>query len=179
MQKVDIILNVKYWRGIMEIRLLDKNEIVELNDFVKEVASLDENVNYFLEVNAAFFRDYSCRKCLCYGAFNNENLIAYYLLNLEGVQASEFLAENLQVDIDDLAKSAVISSFLVHPSFRGKGIQNLFTKKAEEEVINQGFLHMLVSINSHNTFARKNLDANKYTYRCTITNCDFYGKPLK
>jgi len=142
----------------LETRLLNKKEISSLIKFVDEVEEIDTNCNKFLEVSSHFFNVMKDKDVVCYGVFNNNNLIAYCLVYLEG-------ANNLprgMFDLEEAKKTVVISSFLVHPTFRGKSLQRILIERARLEAIEKGFRHMVVEVNNDNKFAIINFEISGY-----------------
>ncbi|WP_227394400.1 GNAT family N-acetyltransferase [Jeotgalibacillus aurantiacus] len=160
----------------MEIRLLDSNEISNLIDFVHQVEEIDENCNDFLEVSPHFFKVMKDKKVICYGIFEEDKLIAYYLVHFEGVHPYS-LPKGINKEC--INKTAEIFSFLVHSSFRGRSLQKILTEKAELEAINRGFLYMLVKVKSNNEYSKNNFEKMGYITDTQKNGLRTYYKSLR
>ena len=146
----------------MGIRLLEIDEIAGLCDIVHEVENIDDSCDDFLDVSPHFFSVMKDKEVVCYGAFDHETLIAYYLVSFEGIQQN-VLPKNALIQSVESSKIAVISSFLVSPTFRGKGLQKTFTKLAESEAVKRGFSDMFVMINYDNVIVKNNFEDIGYS----------------
>lgn len=154
--EINKINGQRIWKEYGKIRLLNKDDItklLELNQLVFD--NLDRSDLFELD-SPEFFDKHLSTGGIIYGCFVEDTLIADVVTVIPGLNK-----DNLGYDIglsEDMLKKVVhLESVVVHPSYRGNGLQVLLCKLIEDIALGLGYEHFLATVHPKNIFSLTNL----------------------
>lgn len=98
-----------------------------------------------------------------------------FIIVYPGKENPDNLGYDIELPSDELCKVAHMDTIVVHPRFRGHGLQRLLVEKAEEELQKKGYRHLLCTVHPDNRFSRTNME--KAGYRCVRQALKYGGLP--
>lgn len=111
------------------------------------------------------------------GVFNSfGDLVAYRYISIPG-ETDKNLGRDLGIMEDELFKVAHLETTVVHPEYRGNGLQSLTLEKTLPIIGNMGFKHLLCTVSPQNIYSLYNILKNglaikslKKKYGTTVEN---------
>lgn len=98
-----------------------------------------------------------------------------FIIVYPGKENPDNLGYDIELPSNELCKVAHMDTVVVHPHFRGYGLQRLLTEKAEKELQKAGYRHLLCTVHPDNLFSRTNME--KVGYRCAKQVLKYGGLP--
>ncbi|HHX80691.1 MAG TPA: GNAT family N-acetyltransferase [Acholeplasmataceae bacterium] len=145
--------------------LPDAYEIKPLSDiYLPELLKLQENAFLNLENEELLRRnsDTTLRDCLVnhytLGVIYKGILIAFGILYF-GKLTNENIGYDLDLNIDEIIKTANIKLIIVHSAYRGNGLQRRLIGELEKEAIKRGFNTLACTIAPGNFYSIRNFEA--------------------
>ncbi|MBB6215304.1 ribosomal protein S18 acetylase RimI-like enzyme [Anaerosolibacter carboniphilus] len=90
------------------------------------------------------------------GVYFKSQLIAFRIIDTPGL-GNRNLGKDLDFSEEELKKVAIFDSTVVHPDFRGHGLQFKTLLKSKEILFQQGYSHGLATISPNNLYSVRNL----------------------
>lgn len=159
------------------MRLLKANEIeqaMELQSYVYD--NLPNKEILFCDEYDDVVRDVLNRGKIV-GVFNNSGkLVAYRYISIPG-ETDKNLGRDLNINESELIKVAHLETTVVHPEYRGNGLQSLTLEKSLPLIGSMGFKHLLCTVSPQNIYSLYNIMKNglaikslKRKYGTTLDN---------
>lgn len=127
--------------------------ILELQDaVVKDLISHD----IFEPDSFQFIQEELIKKAFIIGVFSEEKLIAYRFITFPEGDAMN-LGEDLNLPKEELRKVAHLETTIVHPEYRGNGLQRKTLEHGIEEIRRKGYRHLCTTISPKNYFSINNI----------------------
>lgn len=104
-----------------------------------------------------------------------EKIAGLFLIVYPGKDNPDNLGRDISLPEHELNLVAHMDTVVVHPSFRGYGLQRKLTAKAEEELRAAGYRYLLCTVHPDNCFSRINME--KAGYRCVKQVLKYGGLP--
>jgi predicted GNAT superfamily acetyltransferase len=90
------------------------------------------------------------------GVYFKNQLVAFRIIDTPGL-GDRNLGKDLNFSEEDLWKVSIFDSTVVHPDFRGHGLQFKTLQKSKEILLQQGYQHGLATISPNNLYSVRNL----------------------
>jgi len=138
-------------------------EIRELKDGEAGLAhSLMQQSNpdprFYSQSTLDYFENHISAQGVTYGAFVGDTLAAYAVLDFPGLADDNF-GRRIGVPENELLRSAVLDACVVHPNFRGHGLQSRLCALREKHALRFGCLHLYASVHPENTYSLSNMQS--------------------
>ncbi len=145
--------------------LADDYEIKPLSDiYISELLKLQENAFLNLENEELLRRNSEATLLDCLvnhytlGIIYKGALIAFGILYF-GKLTSENIGYDLDLNPDEIIKTANIKLIIVHSAYRGNGLQRRLIGELEKEAIKRGFKTLACTIAPENFYSIRNFEA--------------------
>lgn len=147
-----------------EMEFLDDSHIDEVLELQEIVAKRLDDKEIFRLTIIEEFRDLLCQDSSAIGVFTDEGLIAYNIISIP----SEF-AENFGADIclpkEELKSVVHIKAVVVHPAYRGNGLQRRLAQVHLDVVRGRGYEHVCSTVSPKNLISIENHFANGFVIK--------------
>ncbi|MDR6551641.1 GNAT family N-acetyltransferase [Paenibacillus qinlingensis] len=150
----------------VEIRRLSRADVPAIRALMVDVVSRLASPDLFAMDDEKYLDDHIEGKGEIYGAFQNEELVAYSVLAFPGSSESN-LAREFGVPESDLTLVAVLDATIVHESVRGQGLQQYFHTLREERARENGCRYVYATVHPQNVVSKNNLEADGFTHQFT------------
>ena len=145
----------KYTMRLAEIRELDA--VVELQQYVYE--QLSNKQVLYMDSYEEMYEDLE-NGAKVIGIYNENNrLIAYRYIGFPN-DTSKNLGYDINLPQNELNKVVHLETTVVHPDYRGNGLQSLTLKHAAELVKTLGYKHLVCTVSPQNLFSLYNVMQN-------------------
>ena len=145
----------------------DIDEVMTLQD---EVFAVLDNPDYFRKNTAEMFANSILGvNCFAFGAYETKD----YLLKLIAVGIAYDATdtdEDLNHDLVLFGRTGTpgpavnMNNIMVHPDYRGKGLQRQLLQKLHETLRDNGYEYAIATVHPDNIWSVNNLKAEKYAY---------------
>lgn len=150
----------------MDIRRITAEEVPQVFALMEDVVARLPSKALFATADEAYFYTHVEELGEIYGAFEDDQLVAYTVLSYPGLHDWN-LGRELGVLESELDKVAVLEMTVVHESARGRGLQQYFHQLRERRARERGSLLLYSTVHPDNTPSRRNLEAAGLTVQFT------------
>jgi len=154
------------------VEILDGKSLKKIVELEKNIVENLPSRDLFQDDTDDLILDFLGRRGLAYGVINEDNLIACSALYFPGERE-----ENLGIDIgleEDLQTVVHLETIMVHPDYRGNGLQKILAEILIKEAKNRGFKHVLATVSPKNTVSYTNFE--KLGFKKITTKIKFGDK---
>lgn len=102
------------------------------------------------------------------GAFYQGNLIAFIIL-YHGGETDENIGYDIGVDEKNILSVANVKLVIVHPAYRGNGLQRLLMQHLETQAKTAGYTTLCATVSPLNIHSRRNFEKGGFVYHSTKT----------
>ncbi len=161
----------------LNIYRLSTAHIPEVYSLMQDVVSRLPNPDLFAWDDEESLYAYLEAGAEIYGACDGEKLIAYTLLSFPGL-SDDNLGRQFEPALsnEDLLRTAVFDTSIVHESHRGKGLQQYFNRLRERRAKERRAICLYATVHPDNTVSRGNLEAAGLVHQFTQP---MYGGKLR
>lgn len=155
------------------LRILKKYDLENILELQNYVCNSLPDETLFIKAGREFVLSHLQGKSgTVYGVFHHGRLIACSVLHFPG-NGADNLGLYIHLPKKELNKVAHLEIQMVHPDFRGNGLQTIMCEIMLEEAVKNNFFHILATVSPKNIISRKNLEKIGLT---TVKTKFKYGK---
>jgi hypothetical protein len=150
-----------------KLRFLGLNDLQNILDLQNLIARNLPVAEIFQVHEEDYFRDLFCLERAALGVLTEQELIAYSIIRIPG-NGKDNLGNDIGLSQAELCKVAHLQATVVHPFFRGNGLQQKMAKVHLRVIEDLGLFHVCCTVSPKNPVSLKN-----------IFSCGFVIKDLR
>jgi ribosomal protein S18 acetylase RimI-like enzyme len=139
----------------------DFQDILDLQDLIAKNLPIAEIFRLHEE---DYFRDFFCLERAAVGVITRQGLVAYSIIRIPG-NGGDNLAKDIGLPQGELGKVAHLQATVVHPFFRGNGLQQKMAEAHLRVIEDLGFLHVCCTVSPKNPVSLKNILASGFVIK--------------
>ena len=145
----------------MTYRILKENDVSDIMELQNMIIDRLPDKDLLRKNSSDMFRQVINSGACCIGVYDGENLVACGLSHL--CQGSE---EDLSMHLENhtCTNPVNMKSVMVHPDYRGKGLQRALMKMIEDDLRQRGFDAMICTVSPSNEHSVRNVLAMNYEF---------------
>ena len=150
--------------GCYSLKFLDSSHLEEVIQLQEIIAMNLPDKEIFKLTTVREFREILRRRESVIGIHSNGSLIAYNIVAIPGKDDDNFGAD-IGISSEDLCKVAHLKAVVVHPEFRGFGLQRKLAAIHLKALRDAGFEHVCSTVSPKNCISVKNHLASGFVIR--------------
>lgn len=147
-----------------EMRFLDESALQDILNLQEQIAGGLPSPEIFRLHDADYFRSLFKSERYVIGVIVDGSLIAYSLIYIPG-KKGENLGRDVGLPEDELGRVAHLQAAVVHPAYRGNGLQKRMGTAHLRVIEEMGFEHVLCTVSPKNPFSLRNVLSNGFVIR--------------
>lgn len=147
---VNVIIDSICKNNSFLIKKADENDITKIDVLMKNVYENLENKNFFVCDDLTYIREHISEHGFAVVAENSDGeCIGSFLVHIPGMN-EENLGHDIDLNENELPYVAHMESTVVHPDFRGQGLQGKMLTLAEELIDSKHFYYLMATVDPDN-----------------------------
>jgi ribosomal protein S18 acetylase RimI-like enzyme len=147
-----------------EMRFLDENALQDILNLQELISRGLPSPEIFRMHDEDYFSSLFKSERSVIGVIVDESLIAYSLIYIPG-KGEENLGRDVGLPEEELEHVAHLQAAVVHPAYRGNGLQKRMNAAHLRVIEEMGFEHVLCTVSPKNPFSLRNIFSNGFVVR--------------
>jgi GNAT superfamily N-acetyltransferase len=147
-----------------DMKFLDSSHLEEVKELQEIISQSLPDKEIFRLTTVQEFKEHLGQERSVIGVLAEDDLIAYDIISFPGEGAENF-GSDIDIFPEELKKVAHLKAVVVHPDFRGNGLQRSLSRVHLEVIRDAGYEHVCSTVSPKNWISVENYFANGFVIK--------------